>query len=413
MKKTKMQKNIYLDHASAAPLDAEVFSVMKKYFLGIGANPSALHKEGLIARSAVEDARKKIAQIINARPNEIIFTGSGTESNNLAISGVLNTPRPAPHIITTNIEHPSVLEVCKYLEKSGKAKVTYVEVEKNGIVDPKKIRAALKPNTVLVSVIYANNEIGTIQPIVEIAKEIRHYRKTRQDLVKNTRSCLVPLFHIDACQAINYLPVNVEKLGVDLMTFNASKIYGPKGVGALYKKGIVDISPIIQGGGQEFGLRSGTENVAGIVGFAKAMEIAESMKEKESKRLIKLRDYFFIKLQKNSSLASVVVNGDIEKRLPNNVNISVPGIESELLVIELDAHGIAVSSRSACKTNDSDESYVIEALHKDQAGKKNDLATEEGSIRFSLGRATAKADIDATLKALKQIIAKLKKWYNL
>ena len=395
----KNNKNIYLDYASGAPLDARVFSAMKEFMTGNSANPSALHKEGVSARRAVEKARESVARILGVQKEEIIFTSGGTESNNLAILGVVASAS-TPHIVTINIEHPSVLEVCRYLEKEKKAEVTYVSVEQNGIVDPKKIKEAIRKNTVLVSVMYSNNEIGTIQPITEITKEIRHYRK-----INNTR---FPLFHTDAAQAMNYLPVKVDKLGVDLMSWNGSKIYGPKGAGALFKKRNIGLSPIMRGGSQEFGFRPGTENVAGIVGLARALEIAENMKEKEFKRLTKLRDYFISLIRANRR---IVLNGDPKERLPNNVNISIPGIESDLLVIELDAKGIAVSAKSACKSDDPEESYVIKAIRRQESLPSEALA-QEGSIRFSLGRSTTKADIDYTLKALRHILSKLKKWYS-
>ena len=388
-------KAVYLDHAASAPLEANVLKVMKKFLTVSGANPSALHKEGIEAKMAVEKARGSIARILGAQKEEIIFTSGGTESNNLAILGTVS--EYVSHIVTTNIEHPSVLEVCRHLENTKQREVTYVSVEANGIVDRKKIKEAIKKNTILVSVMYANNEIGTIQPIMEIAKEIRHYRK-----INNSK---YPYFHTDATQAMNYLPVKVDKLGIDLLSFNGSKIYGPKGIGVLYKKRNCKLEPIMWGGDQEFGLKPGTENVAGIVGISRALEITEEIKEKESKRLTKLRDYFISCLRHSQILKNVgmLINGDLEKRLPNNVNISVPDIESDLLVIEFDARGIAVSSKSACQSDDPDESYVIRAIRP--KSKK-----EDGSVRFSLGRSTSKADIDYTLKALSSILAKLKKW---
>ena len=428
-------KTIYLDYASSAPMDARVFQAMKKYMLEINSNPGSLHKSGIQAKSAVQSSRKIISKILNCRQDEIIFTGSGTESNNLAILGIISeyiskstnisllgnfSARPSrpvqgfskhilskiPHVVTTNIEHPSVLEVCKFLEKNKLAKVTYVPVEENGIVDPKKIKEAIKTNTVLISVCYANNEIGSIQPITEIAKEIRNYRKNKagkrsglKNLKRPDLEEAFPFFHTDACQAMNYLPIRVDRLGVDLMTFNGSKIYGPKGMGVLFKKRNVRLSPLMHGGDQEFDLRPGTENVSGIVGTATALSIAEAMKDKETKRLTKLRDYFISLIRANKG---IVLNGDEINRLPNNVNISVPGIESDLLVIELDARRIEVSSKSACQSDDPEESYVIKALRPLSK-------IEEGSIRFSLGRETTKADIDYTLNSLGDILFKLKK----
>jgi cysteine desulfurase len=368
------------------------------------ANPSSIHRGGVEARKVLEDARAKIATLIFAHSDEIIFTGSGTESDALAILGTvrLYKTNKIPHIVTMSIEHPAVLEICKALEKNKEAEVTYINPDANGIINPKDVHDALKDNTVLVSVMYANNEIGTIEPIQEIAKVIRHWRKN-----KNSN---LPLLHTDACQAMNYLEVeNIEKLGVDLLTFNSSKIYGPKGVGVLYKKRSVTLAPIFVGGGQEFGLRSGTENTANIAGVALALEQTLKMKKKESVRLIKLRDYGIKKLLSLSKTSryEIILNGDAVNRLPNNINISISGISSELLVIELDAKGIQVSAKSACKSDEPDESYVISALRKAQGAPTN---STDGSLRISLGRQTTKQNIDAFVSALKDILKKYKLW---
>ncbi|HEY4494133.1 MAG TPA: cysteine desulfurase family protein [Candidatus Paceibacterota bacterium] len=376
-----MAKSIYLDYASSARINE--------------ANPGAIHELGLKEKQKLEKARKTVAGILGAHADEIIFTSGATESNNLAILGA-----PRGHIITTNIEHASVLEACRH-----RGHATFVEVEQSGIVDPKKIKKALRPDTVLVSVMYANNEIGTIQPIREIAKEIRHYNKLkRPDLKNSPRSGLGGrvIFHTDATQAMNYLPINVEKLGVDLMSFNAAKIYGPKGVGVLYKRRKVKLSPIMCGGNQEFGLRPGTENVAGAQALAKALVEAEKIKNKEVKRLTKLRDYFIRCLIRANS--TIEINGDLTNRLPNNINITTPNIPSDLLVIELSARGIMASAKSACKAGDGKASHVIKAINPG-------LKEEDGSVRFSLGRGTTKKDMDDTLKALTRILTKLKKWY--
>ena len=273
------QKYIYLDHASATPIDADVFRAMNSAESTTkGANPNAIHSLGVVARRLVEQAREFVAQSLSSHTDEIIFTGSGTESVALAIRGVVKnyTGTHLPHIVTTSVEHSAVLENCRLLEKEGKANVTYLAIDERGIVNPRDVRDVLRPETVLVSVMYANNEIGTVQPIEEIAKEIRHFKKT------HTSS--YPLFHTDACQAMNYLfTENIEKLGVDLLSFNGSKIYGPKGVGVLFKKRSVTLAPLYAGGGQEFGLRSGTENVSAIVGIGHALLKAKRIKEKESK----------------------------------------------------------------------------------------------------------------------------------
>ncbi len=381
-KTSKIKAKVYLDHASSASPSF--------------ANPSAIHELGVKEKRKLEDARATIARILDVRPSEIIFTSGATEANNLAILGLIarSSSTALPHIVTTNIEHASVLEVCKHLEETKKSEVTYVEVETNGVVDPNKIKKALKKNTVLVSVMYANNEIGTVQPIAEIAKAIRHFNKINSTNI---------YFHTDATQAINYLPVRIPALGVDLLAFNGAKIYGPKGMGVLYVKSNTPLAPIIFGGDQEMGLRPGTENVAGAVELSQSLLLVEKIKNKENKRLTSLRDYFLSKLKKNFS--SILINGDIENRLPNNVNITIPNIPSDLLVIELSARGIMASAKSACKSGDGKASHVIQAIHPDHK-------EEDGSLRFSLGRSTSKKDIDYTLKSLAQILQKLSPWYK-
>lgn len=365
-----MPKSIYLDYASSADPG--------------GANPSAIHAFGVREKEKLENARRVVARILNAQKSEIVFTSGSTESNNLALLGMAKG-----HMITTNIEHASIIETAK-----ARGKVTFVPVQPNGIVDPKKIKNALRRDTILVSVLYANNEIGTIQPIKEIAKEIRHHNKIHKKKV---------FFHTDATQAINYLDINVGRLGVDLMSFNSAKIYGPEGVGVLYVKKNTPLKKIMFGGDQEMGLRPGTENVSGIIALAQALAKTERIKEQEAKRLTKLRDYFFKSLTARFSLA--VINGDLEHRLPNNVSVTFPKIPSDLLVLELSARGIMCSSKSACKSSSADDSHVITALRRD-------ADPEVDALRFSLGRATTKKDIDYTLEALSQILTKLKKWYN-
>ena len=298
------------------------------------------------------------------------------------------------------IEHPSVLNACRALEKTGEANVSYIGVDNDGVVNLAEFKKALRQETVLVSIMYANNEIGTIQPIREIAKIIRQYRKSYLDVKRPSQlggsTSKWPVFHTDACQAMNYLDTHVERLGVDLLTFNGAKIYGPKGVGALYKKRGVSLVPVLYGGGQEKGLRSGTENVPAIVGLAKALEIARKIVEKESARQTKLRDYFISKLM---DIGCPSINGALEKRLPNNINVSFPNIESQHMVIMLDAKGIAVSAKSACSSGDEDASYVVSALDGQKWHADN-------SVRFSLGRNTTKKDIQKTIGALQEIIKK-------
>lgn len=377
------------------------------------ANGSAIHKDGVLVRKVIEGARDVVARSFHAHRDEIIFTSGGTESDQLAILGVLeawkkNNPEAVvlPHIITTEIEHPAIRELCNHLVETKKADVTFVSVQSNGIVDPADIKKELRAETILVSVMYANNEIGTIQPIAEIAKTIRHFKKQSSSSDLRTPN-FYPVFHTDAAQAINYLSIDVEKLHVDLLSCNGSKIYGPKGVGVLYKRRGVPFQSPFSGGGQEFGFRSGTENGAGIVGLAKALSITESIKETESARLTALRNYFIDQLEHYNILHNVIMslNGDREERLPNNVNISVSGISSELLVLELDARGIAVSAKSACQSDDPDESYVIKAISPE-------LSHDNGSIRFSFGRGTTKNEVERTIKVFISILTKLRKWYN-
>jgi len=392
-KSTKKSHNLYLDYAAS-----------------VSANPSSIHTLGVEARAKLENARSGVADLLYSRPQEIIFTNGGTESNNLAIQGVaLSLARRGggerffPHIITTNIEHPSVLETFKLLAERKFARISIIPVETNGIVDPEKIKKEIKKNTVLVSVHYANNEIGTIQPIKEIAKVVRHYRK--QNKMQNI------FFHTDAVQAGNYLDLNVARLGVDLLSLSGSKIEGAGRVGVLYKKSSVRLAKIFGGGDQEFGLRPGTENLSEILKFANVLKLTQKIKVQEVKRLTKLRDYFINKIVTKSAIAEsvtnnkIILNGDLKNRLPNNVNITIPNIPSDLLVIELSARGIMASAKSACKSGDGKASYVIQAINPQ-------MKEEDGSLRFSLGRETTKHDIDYTVKALSKILTKLKKWYT-
>ena len=372
-KSNKKQKIIYMDYAAS-----------------VSPNPNSIHSSGLNAKKSLEKARKEVGAVLGARSEEIIFTTSGTEGNNLAIQGVVySTQKEIPHIITTNIEHPSVLETFRLMQKRKFAEISIVPVEENGIVDPKKIKKEIKNNTVLVSVMYANNEIGTIQPIKEIAKEIRYFNKINYKKV---------IFHTDAVQAVNYLDLNVEKLGVDLLTLSGSKIEGAGRVGVLYKKKGLALAPVFGGGDQEQGLRPGTENLPEILKFSKALKQMQAIKEKEVKRLTTLRDYFIKKI-------NMEVNGDMQNRLPNNINITFPNIPSDLLVVELSVKGIMASSKSACKSSSTEGSYVIKAINPEM---KNEI----GGVRFSFGKQTTKKDIDYTIKSLSEILKKLKKWYD-
>jgi cysteine desulfurase len=394
-----MSRRIYLDYASTTPLDKRVRKAMMPYFSKLYGNPSALYKEALIAKAAVKESRTTIARLLNVKPEEVIFTSGGTESDNLAVLGVFTAFKKRfekegmqPHIVTTNIEHPGILEICQYIQKLG-GEVSYVPVEENGIVSPAKIKAALKPNTALVSVMYANNEIGTIQPLRDIARSIQEYKKSLNPELPN----LYPYFHTDASQAANYLDLSFQKLGIDMMTLDASKFYGPKGVGILALRKHVALDPISFGGGQERGLRSGTENVPGIVGCAKALTISQELREKESIRLEKMKEYFISNVI--NKYPAIVIQGDREKRLPNNINLCIPGIDAEFTVIKFDHLGIAISAASACMNlSEHSQSYVVAALG--EHGKK----CAGSSLRFTLGRGTTKRELDLTLKVFQSII---------
>lgn len=377
-------KRIYLDTASTTPLDPRVKRAMGPFWSGTFGNPSSIHQEGQKARRALEDARRQIASRIGALPDEIIFTAGATEANNLALTAVGDDG-----LVISAIEHPSIINPARALEESGQS-VKIISVLEDGFVDLDKARQLISPDTKLVSVIWASNEIGTIQPIKEIVKIARRLR--------TENGTDFPLVHTDASQVARFLPIDVRKLGVDLLTLGGGKIYGPKGVGILYKRRGVSIRPLVLGGGQEAGSRSGTENIPAIVGLAKALEIADSLRDEESARLTKIRDYFWQELKKN--FPTVVLNGSLENRLPNNLNVSFPGLDGEQLVIELDARGVACSTGSACSMKETDQSYVIMAL-------TGDIDRAQGAVRFSLGRETVMSDIDQVVGSLKKIINKL------
>lgn len=387
------RKTIYLDHAAATPLDPRVFSAMKPFLTSEYGNASTLYRSGVAARKAVERARGQVAEALHTNPDVVVFTGGGTEGNNMAILGVVrqlknhSVRKARPHIITTTIEHSSVLEPIRQLEKEG-CVVTYLSVDANGFVTADQVKKAIKKNTVLISIGYANNEIGTIQPIAEIGKMILQYRK------QNYKQTI--LFHTDACQAVNYCDFSVERLHVDLMTINGSKIYGPKGVGALFVRRGVSLEPIMFGGGQEKGVRSGTENVAAIVGFGKAIGLVEKMKEKEVKRLRQIQISFLSQLQKQSI---GVLNGPqcTDERLPNNLNIHIPNLEAETLILYLDAAGIECSAGSACSTDSYSSSHVLRAI-----GLSEKQAKE--CIRLTMGRGTKKEDSVFVTKQLSRTL---------
>ncbi|MEK7576139.1 MAG: cysteine desulfurase family protein [Patescibacteria group bacterium] len=390
----KILKRIYMDHAASTPLDPRIRIAMEPYLEEEFGNPSALYREGRRAREALENARESVAGVLGAATDEIIFTSGGTEGDVLALMGVAHAySNRGKHIISTTIEHHAVLNTLDALKKEG-FEITLVEVGQNGIVDPQKIEEALRLDTILVSVIYANNEIGTIQPITEIARRIKKFRDAKVDKMSG------PFFHTDACQAAGYLDLNVKNLGIDLMVMNGSKIYGPKGVGALYVRKGVRIQPIFLGGAQEGKRRAGTENIPGIIGFAEALKIANDERTIEGARVKNLRDKLIDGILK--TIPRTVLNGDREIRLPNNINISILDIEGEGVILYLDSHGIACSTGSACTSESLDPSHVILAL-----GRPYEYA--HASIRFTLGRSTTESDIEHVLKVLPYVTETLRK----
>jgi len=402
----KKIKKVYLDYAAATPVAPEVVSLVSKISTEFFGNPSSVHLFGLKAKEILEEARRKIAGELSVKSNEIIFTGSGTESVNLAVLGAARFLKRG-HIVTTNIEHMSVLRACRQLEREG-FKVTYVAVEKNGIVDPQKIIQAVRPDTILISVQHANNEVGTVQPVKEIAGKLKTIDKSaarptldprlfaREFSSRRVADLFVPLFHTDACQAAGFLPIQPHNLGVDLLSLNGAKIYGPKGVACLYKKASVDLEPLIYGGSQEFGLRAGTENIALAAGLALALEIAGRKRKTESARLKGLRDWLIQEVL--AKIPNSKLNGDAKNRLPNNANFSFKGVDGEMLMLVLSQKGVAVSTGSACTTSETGVSHVIKAI----GGNR-----KWGNIRISLGKETTKKDLDYFSETLKKEIKKL------
>ena len=378
-------KRIYLDHAATTPTDPRVVEAMLPHFSDAFGNPSSIHSLGVETRTAVAEAREKVAGLIGAASDEIIFTSGGTEADNLAIKGVaLANAHKGQHIVTTRIEHHAVEESCRYLESQG-FKVTLVGVDQDGLVDPKDVEKAVTPETILISVMHANNEVGTIQPIAEIGKMARE------------RGIY---FHTDAVQTAGHIPVNVNELGVDLLSISAHKLYGPKGIGALYVRKGTRMVSFLHGGGQENGRRASTENVPGIVGFGMAAELAlRDVKNGESKKLLPLRD----KLIKGilEKIPDSQLNGHPSLRLPNNVNVSIKYVEGESMLLNLDLQGIAASTGSACSSGSLEPSHVLLAI-----GLSHELA--HGSLRFTLGKYTTEEDIDFVLKVLPEIVNKLR-----
>ncbi len=389
-----------MDHAATTPTRADVLNVMLPYFDEKYGNPSSLYSSGRKSYSVIEKSRQNIANILGVEKDEIIFTASGTESDNMAILGIARANREhGNHILISAIEHKAVIEPAKQLEKEGFV-IEYIPVDNFGMINVKDVISRITDKTILISVMYANNEIGTIQPIKELVEAIKEFRNEFPAGNLKLKTGNFPIFHTDACQAAGYLSLNVKDIGVDLMTLNGSKIYGPKGIGILYKNKNVKIEPIISGGGQERGMRSGTQNLPAIVGFDFALTRVEERREEEFQRLTEIRDYFIKGL--NTSIPDLVLNGHPVSRLPNNVHISIPAIEGESMLLMLDELGIQASTGSACSASDLQVSHVLLAI-------KQDVSLMHGSLRFTLGEKTSKEDCDYVISSLTDIVNKLKK----
>ena len=377
-------KNIYFDNAATTKLDDEVLKEMLPYLKDNYGNPSSIYKLGREARKAIEDSREKIAKVLNCKANEIYFTAGGSESDNTAIKGIAKANKKrGNHIITSKIEHPAVLETCKQLEKEG-FEITYISVDEKGIVDLEELKKSIKPTTILITIMFANNEIGTIQPIEEIGKIAK-----RNNIY----------FHTDSVQAVGSIKIDVQKLNIDSLSLSGHKFYGPKGVGALYVKTGVPFEKFISGGHQERNKRAGTENVAGIVGIGKAIELAYENLDEYNKKIKELRDYYV--KQVKEKIPYIKINGDMEKRLPGNSNISFRFIEGEGLLLNLDLKGICASSGSACTSGSLDPSHVLLAI-----GLPHEIA--HGSLRVSIGKYNTKEEIDYLIENLMEIVTRLR-----
>ena len=378
-------KQIYFDNAATTAVEPEVVETMLPYFTEAFGNASSPHGYGRSARQEMEKARDQVASLIGAKPEEIIFTSGGTESDNLALFGVLEAQeKKGKHIITSMVEHHAVLHTCEYLEKIGKAEVTYLPVDENGLIDPAEVEKAIRPDTVLISIMLANNEIGTIQPIAEIGEIAKKHQVT---------------LHTDAVQAVGAISVDVNELNVDLLTLTAHKIYGPKGIGALFVRKGTRIKPLIHGGSHERNLRAGTESVVQIIGLGKAAEIAQRELKEDGERITKLRDYIISEVLEKIPYSRL--NGDSVRRLPNNVNMSFSFLEGEALLLMLDMKGIACSSGSACTSGSLDPSPVLLAIGLDHE-------TAHGSLRITLGRHSTKEEAEYLIQELPPIVARLR-----
>lgn len=371
---------IYFDHAATTPVKKEVLEEMMPYFSINYGNASSMYSIGRRSRKAVDIARKKVAKVIGCDSKEVYFTSCGSESDNLAIKGVAKANKEkGKHIITSKIEHPAVLNTCKTLEKEG-FEVTYLNVDENGFVDLEELKNSIREDTILISIMFANNEIGTIQPIEEIAKIAKE---------KNV------IFHTDCVQAVGNVRIKVEEMGIDLLSMSAHKFYGPKGVGALYVRSGIEFEKIQDGGHQERDKRAGTENVAGIVGLGKAIELADCNLENYNSKLLKLRNYFVKEI--TTKYENVKINGDLKKRLPGNINVSFPGIDGEELLLKLDGYGICASAGSACSSGSSEPSHVLTAI-----GLDRELIG--GSLRITFGEQNTIEDVKFLVQTINKII---------
>lgn len=375
---------VYLDHNATTKTDEKVVKAMLPYLLESYGNASSIYKMGRENRRAVEDAREKVSNILNCEAKEIYFTSGGSESDNMAIRGIAyGYKNKGNHIITSKIEHPAVLETCKQLEKEG-FEVTYIGVDKNGIINIEELKSAIKQTTTLITIMFANNEIGTIQPIKKIGKIAKEHHI---------------IFHTDAVQAVGSLNIDVKELNIDSLSLSAHKFYGPKGIGALYMKKGIKFETLLYGGHQERNKRAGTENVAGIVGLAKAIDLAYQELEIHNKKIQELRDYYVEQIKEK--IPYIRINGDREKRLPGNSNISFECIEGESLLLNLDLKGICASSGSACTSGSLDPSHVLLAI-----GLPHEIA--HGSLRISIGKYNTKEEIDYVVESLVEIVKRLR-----
>ena len=374
----------YFDHAATTAVREEVLKEMFPYFSLQYGNPSSIYSIGRKSKKAIEDAREKVAKAINCKVKEIYFTSCGSESDNLALKGVAYANKEkGKHIITTKIEHPAILESCKTLEKQG-FEITYLNVDSDGFISLQELENSIRKDTILISIMFANNEIGTIQPISEIGKIAKKHQI---------------LFHTDSVQAVGNVKINVDEMNIDLLSMSGHKFYGPKGVGALYVREGTKIERIQDGGHQEKNKRAGTENIAGIVGLGKAIELAEKNLEEYNKKLTKLRDYYFSQIEEK--IPNIKINGHRDKRLPGNANISFTGIEGEELLLKLDEKGICASTGSACSSGSPNPSHVLLAI-----GLEKEMAF--GSLRITIGEENTKEDIDFLVEQIVEIVPKLR-----